>query len=78
MGPYEELLRKLGLLHLKDDPETLQQAILRELGLEDLKGDHEAIRKRSEDILKDKMKEFESLKGELGELIQKYALKRQN
>ena len=78
MGPYEELLRKLGLLHLKEDPEKLQQAILRELGLEDLKGDHEAIQKRSEEILADKMKEFESLKNDLGALIQKHKLKGQN
>ena len=78
MDAYEELLKKLGLLHLKKDPEKLQQAVLRELGLEELKGDAEAIQKRSEEILEDKMKEFESLKIELGELIQRHQLKGMN
>ena len=78
MDAYEELLRKLGLLHLKDDPDRLQKAVLRELGLDDIKDDPEAMQKRSEEILEKKIKEFESLKVEIGELIQKHQLKRQN
>ena len=78
MSAYEELLRKLGLLHLKDDPEKLQEAVLRELGLEDVKGDPQAMQQRSEEILEEKQKEFAELKKELGELIQRYGLKRHN
>jgi hypothetical protein len=78
MGPYEELLRKLGLLHLKDDPDRLQEAILRELGLIELKDDPEALQKRSEELLKEKANKFESVKEELGRLIQDKTLKRNN
>lgn len=78
MGAYEDMLRKLGLEHLKDDPEALQEAILKELGMQDLKGDHEAIMERSEKMLRSRQKEFERAKEELGELIQKGQLKRNN
>ena len=78
MGPYEELLRKLGLLHLKDDPDRLQEAILRELGMLELKDDPEAMQKRGEEFLKEKAEEFESVKEELGRLIQDKTLKRNN
>ena len=78
MGPYEELLRKLGLLHLKDNPDKLQEAILRELGLTGLKGDPEAMNRQSGKILEEKIKEFESVKAELGDLILKHALRRLN
>lgn len=78
MGPYEELLRKLGLLHLKDDPDKLQEAILRELGLQDLKDNPEALMKRASEILEKKKEEFESVKDELGRIIQDKTLKRNN
>ena len=78
MGQYEELLRKLGLLHLKDDPDKLQEAILKELGLSDLKDDHEAMMQKAGEILEDKQKEFDEVKSDLGELLQKHTLKRHN
>ena len=78
MGAYEELLRKLGLLHLKDDPDRLQEAILRELGLHDLKDDPEAMMKRAGEILDKKKEEFESVKDELGKIIKDKTLKRNN
>jgi len=78
MGAYEELLRKIGLLHLKDDPDKLQEAILRELGLQDLKDNPEALMKRAGEILEKKKEEFESVKDELGRIIQDKTLKRNN
>ena len=78
MGIYDELLKKLGLEHLKDNPEKLQEAILKELGLSELKGNTEEILKRSGEILESKQREFDQTKKDLGSLLQEHTLKRKN
>lgn len=78
MDAYEEMLQKVGLLHLKDDPEKLQEAILEELNMLALKDDPEAIFRQSVEILKEKKQEFDETKKELGTLIQVHSMKRQN
>jgi len=78
MDPYEELLRKLGFLHLKDDPDKLQETILRELGMSELRDDPAAMLKRGEEILKEKSEEFQAAREALGTIIQKQVLKRGN
>ena len=78
MNVYEELLERLGLTHLKDDPDKLQEVILKELGMSELKGDNEAQMERSQEMLDKRQQEFEKLRTELGEMIQKDHLKRGN
>lgn len=78
MDAYEEMLRKVGLLHLKDDPEKLQEAILKELNMSGLKDDPEAIFRQSVEILKEKKQEFDETKKEIGALIQTHSMKRHN
>ena len=78
MSVYDELLQRLGLTHLKNDPEKLQEAILKELDMWELKGDNEAQMQRSQEMLDKKRQEFEKLRAELGEMIQRDHLKGSN
>ena len=78
MDPYEELLRKLGLWHLKDDPEALREAVLKELGMFEMKDKPEEIMKESEKKIEESRKKLAETAKEIGSIIQKDLMKRTN
>lgn len=75
---YEDLLRKLGLYHLKDDNEALREAVLKELGMSDLKDDHGALIERIGRRIEDNAERLSKINKELGEIIQKDIMRSDN
>lgn len=78
MGIYDDLLIRLGLTHLKNDPEKLREEILKELGLYDLKDDQEALNEKYREMIEDNRKKLEASREDLGKLIQKRVMKNDN
>lgn len=78
MDAYEELLARLGLLHLKEDPEALRLAILKELGLEEFRDDPIELNRRMNERLAENFERIEQVRSEVGGIIQNDILKRHN
>lgn len=77
MDYFDELLKKLGLEHLKDDPDALREEVLRKLGFEHLKDDPDALLKGMTERMQDNQQRLDGLKSELGRDILRF-MKRNN
>lgn len=78
MDAYDELLTKLGLLHLKDRPDELRDAVLRELGLFDLRDNPAELSKKLAEQIELNKKRLDDVRKDVGELIQHAVMKRGN